>query len=341
MQSKVKRQWWALVFLGLGGCLLGPDACNPVQSEQDYPNGKRGVLFFERGDAEELAYGLETDIRLVKSFEFGQPPSVTLDFEGTTLEAEADAGLSVTAVRREGEGHLVTVRCEPLEEPRRTVELRVKVHAADGRERYADALDVECARATRLEVQGLVGQGVTVGQPIYALRNGRLLLQPRPVALFDDGGGKRLGGRGELRLEDPQGVARRVEGSQPVDVWRKGAEVELVRAGSGLAVRFAGLETPLPLQVVEESEVRFEVDLHKDASGRPNVATGRAVLLSNGAVVEQGLGLCEVEHRPANGSPSVHPPGACSLPLDSAPGSGTVCVRVPSRGWSACAEYTR
>jgi hypothetical protein len=318
----------ALLASGLLAC--------PGPQEPAGPNGKQGVLFFFPDTPGPVAQGLEMEVLLPGSLtSTSGRHHLEYDFEGTTLEVEADAGVSVGAAWRHGRSWRFTYRCEPSPEgPAEDTgerEVRVRVRAPDGAERYADALAVRCRRPTALLLQDVSpwsasprGDGVV----LYAV-GAQLRLYPR---MAPD-----LVGRGPGRLEDPQGVARPVEALGPVVPLGTPLVLETVRPGAGLTLHLGGLVAPLPVEVVEPAAVRFGLKVRHEKDRGWFVRAG-AVLARDGSTEVGGWGPCALEVRPFL-EKSTTLPSACVTWIADSASRGEVCATF--QGQRVCEDFSR
>lgn len=330
----MRRKGWGLALLASG--LL---AC-PGSREPAGPNGKQGVLFFFPDAEGPVAQGLEMEVLLparLTSVNRGQ--RLEYDFEGTTLELEADAGVSVGSAWRYGRSWRFTYRCEPSPEDTGERELRVRVRAPDGAERYADALAVTCRRPSALSFTDVSpwpaapsGDGVRR----YVV-GARVRLYPRMDAEPFSRQGPELVGRGPWRLEDPQGVARLAEAQGPVLALNTPLEWEALRPGGGLTLHLGGQVAPLLVEVVEPSAVRFAVKIRREKDSGWSVRAG-GVLASDGTTEVGGWGPCDLEVK-AFLEPTRVRSNTCVTWIPDSASRGEVCATFQGR--RACANFQR
>ncbi|XXF78172.1 hypothetical protein P2318_34790 [Myxococcaceae bacterium GXIMD 01537] len=333
---------WCVVASLLAGC-PGPD-------EPAGPNGKQGVLFFvpnESGvpeDAQMVAHGLDGDVLIpARLTSFRGTHHREFDFDGTTLEVEADAGVTVVEARRWGRSYRFTYRCDASSESRAEREVRVRVRAADGAERYADAYTVSCARGGRLlasdtsawssarpardgHVRYLLGTEVR----FYPTLDADWDVAPPGVPTTS------LKGRGAFTLDDPQGVLRPLQQASTLELGKPLA-FEVVGVGSGARLRLAGLETELRVEGVAPADVRFVISADFGSAQNGWEVRARGELLSEPGA-EVGLGPCVLEVRPTLGEPTTHQ-DICSTYIPASATHGTVCATF--RGQQACTEFRR
>jgi hypothetical protein len=317
-----KWLWLALVLTACG---------NP-----DEPNGKEGVLFFRTESDDPVAEGLEADLTLPDEVTPGgeegdsaSAPRFKRNFANTTLEVGDRPGISVVETRQVplangGLSYRLTYRCESAG----SHELRIRVLAQDKTPRYADAFDVACARPVRLshDYVGAVDAGILPGG--YFLVGAKIQVS---LKVTDRNGGT-LAGRGAVELVDEQGVTRPMPNGIPSS--GRSLYLEALKPGGGLKVRFAGLEAPLPVQVVEDAAISLELGVHHIASnGWSAVAEARHIPTANRV---GGLAPCTWAVRFSSGTVTGEE-GKCYRTIPDNLGSGTVCVF--SHGKTACADF--
>lgn len=335
---RVKRRGWGRLSLGLA--LLAPmlGAC-PGPREPAGPNGKQGVLFFFPDAEGPVAQGLEMEVLVPASLtSVSGEHHLAYDFEGTALEVEADAGVSVGRTWRYGRSWRFTYRCEPWETDTGQRELRVRVRAPDGAERYADALDVTCQRPTALLLNDASlwsaepsGEGVrryVVGAQVRLYPR----MEGEPFSVSEP----ELKGRGPWRLEDPQGVLRPVEPEGPLFLLGAPLVLEAVRPGGDATLHLGGLSAPLQVRVVEPSDVRFAVKVRRQQGIGWSVRAG-GVLASDGTTEVGGWGPCALEVRPVLEKNTVLPSSCVTWIPDSA-WRGEVCATF--QGQRVCEDFS-
>lgn len=339
---------WAVLSLGLAGC---PGKDDGIRG----PNrGKQDVLFFFAGGYwGPVANGLEEDLLIPASLSNPQGRGhITYDFEGTTLDVEVDAGLTVLRTwQSSSHSHHLTFRCEPSEEAARTLEVRVRVRAPDGSVRYADATDVRCGQPgpLRAEVRTTPRDEynedgfywVSSTQPAKAALVGAKLAVKLDLPARGDTSLGSLVGRGPLEWVG-WGTALRRLGEGPLSLPEP-LLVEAVAPGEPPRVRFSGFEAPLDVEVVKEDAVQLRMGIEH---GTPTLGwTFQARLVKTADVTTEVAGLeeqsCSFEVRPKDGASFVKA-GACRTYVESSAGPGTACLTIVGRPWpQTCAEYRR
>lgn len=317
----------------LGWLLLPALMACPGREEPAGPNGKQGVLFFFPEAEGPVAQGLEMEVLLPASLtSVSGRHHLEYDFEGSTLEVEADTGVSVRSVWRQGRSWRFTYRCEPSDTDTGEREVRVRVRAADGAERYADALAVTCRRPSALtldDVSNWSAPTADIHERRYYVVGSRLRLYPR----IGDG----LVGRGPWRLEDPRGVLRPVDTAGPL-LLGTALELEVARPGEGMVVHLGALSAPVPVVAVEESAVRFALKVRRDAGSTYWSVRAGAVLASDGTTEVGGWGPCELEVRPFL-EKTTSLPLSCQTVIQDSAGRGEVCATF--RGQRLCETFAR
>lgn len=338
---------WAVLSVGLAGCLPRKDIPGPSRGKQDV------LFFFTNGYWGPVANGLEEDLLIPASLSNPEGRGhITYDFEGTTLDVEADAGLTVLRTwQSPSHSHHLTFRCEPSEEAARTLEVRVRVRAPDGAVRYADATDVRCGQPGQLRAEvrttprdaynadGFYWASGTL--PVKAALVGAKLAVKLDLLARDGTSLGSLVGRGPLEWVGWGTVLRRL-GEGPLSLPGP-LLVEAVAPGEPPRVRFAGFEVPLDVEVVKEDAVQLRMGIEHDTSTLGWTFQARLVKTANAATEVAGLeeDSCSFEVRPKDGASFVKQ-GACRIYVESAVGPGTVCLTIAGRSWPpTCAEYRR
>ena len=330
----MRWKWWGLALL-VPGLLACPGSREPAG-----PNGKQGVLFFFPDAEGPVAQGLEMEVLLparLTSVSGGN--HLEYDFEGTTLELEADAGVSVGSAWRYGRSWRFTYRCEPSPEDTGERELRVRVRALDGTERYADALAVTCRRPSAFlftDVSPWPAAPSDDGVRRYGV-GAQVRLYPRMEAHGLRADDPPLAGRGPWRLEDPEGVARLGEAQGPVLPLNTPFEWEALRPGGGLTLHLGGRAAPLLVEVVEPSAVRFAVKIRREKDSGWFVRAG-GVLARDGTTEVGGWGPCDLEVRAFLEPTSVRS-NTCVTWIPDSASRGEVCATFQGR--RACADFQR
>jgi hypothetical protein len=292
--------------------------------DPDAPNGKEGVLFFRVESADPVAVGLEANLTLP-----GTTPRSQFNFAGSTLEVTARSGVTVVGTRQEtlaegGLSYQLAYRCESSG----SHELRVRVLDSNKAPRYADAFTVACATPAKLglEYVGATDAGVLPGGHFLVGAKIQLTLK------VTDRNGGALAGRGQVELVDEQGVTRPMPSGIPNP--GRSLYLEALKPGTGLRVRLAGLEAPLPVQVVEDTAISLELGVqHRAGSGWSAVADARHLTTAHRV---GGLEPCTWEVRFASGTVTEEQ-GKCYRTIPDTLGAGTVCVS--SHGHRTCADF--
>lgn len=326
----MKAKWLWLAALGLS------TAC----SDPGGPNGKQEVLFFYEAN-DTVAEGLEAEVLIPGEESLGDDTKGLerlefheFDFEDTTLKVDPASGVSVVEVRQVQEEHYgrsyrIRYRCEAGGAPKR--ELRVRVLDDDGDERYADAFDVSCAKATGLAVSlvGAPGDGQPEGMPA------RYIMGSKMWANFDltDATGAKLKGTGSMELVDPQGLVRLLPRER---TYTHSVSFEPLKPGTGLKVRYLGLEVAVPFEVVPDASIAITVQAPYDANNKLWFARAEARYEPTGGLLG-GFNDCTWELRPTGGTPSTERRECWKTFGVEASTNGTVCVS--ARGKTGCTEY--
>jgi hypothetical protein len=144
---------------------------------------------------------------------------------------------------------------------------------------------------------------------------------------------------GVVSLVDPEGLVR----PRPVQAADPSRQLllETARAGRSPRVSLAGLESVIPLEVVEDSSFQLQMKpSYSPATGQaPGLWTIRAEARHTDGSLVEGLSDCVLEIRPLSGAVITEERGGCYTHVKGDVGPGTACVR--ARGKSACGEYTR
>ncbi len=321
----MKRWMTGLLMLGLA-------ACSP-----EGPNGKKEVLFFWTQFNRPVAEGFSATLTMLQHTSRGGGKSLTArkeysyEFADSTLAVSTDSGLTVEKTWLDDEGHHVTYRCEPAAKSVR--EVRVSVLAPDGKERYADAYDVECGRPQALLV-GVGNPDLEQKGPLRKFMLGADVSVSVTLQGRTDGLDSATLDGGKVSLVDPEGLLRL--SPQASDSGRE-LYMEAVRVGRSPRVSLAGLEAEIPMEIVEDSSFQLEVKSTYSAVAPPLWTLQAYARHTDGSYVD-GLGVdCEWEIRPLSGTPYTE--RGCYTYVTDSVGPGTACVR--ARGKTACAEYKR
>jgi hypothetical protein len=324
-----------------------PIACSPSCALGGAkPNGKKNVLFFIT-EALVVAQGLTTTVKVPQRHAAGgagKVPTPDLrvydyDFSGVTFEATGP-GLELVSAAPGTNGWDLVVRC--TESAAEDAELSVKV-LSGGAARYEDAIDLHCARATRLDVSelkipvnyidglALPADRVAVGASVHF-----------KSAIFGNFKGSEvaLAGRG-LSMADPNG---------PLLVSQTEVNVlNAVRPGAGSILVAGAARATLPTEVVAIAGLTLQVEASVQRFVVPPFLQASAKGSNSGGDVT-GLTGCTFEHFTPDGGEveRFSPDGGaidagpidvpfCTLAFAYPPDAGQVCA-----SWSgqrACARY--